>query len=277
MLTSPQVLEPDLDSKELPGRGSKLIQPDLKPIRALGSFYAMSLDAFVAMFRPPFAWREYILQSWFVARVSIVPSLVLVLPWSVLIIFTLNGVLLDIGAADYSGAAASFIVVTAMAPVSNVMIIAGAAATAICADLGARTIREELDALRVMGINPIPALVVPRILAMTSVALLLGTADIVVAMGMTFGFSVFVQHISPGAFVDHITLLVGIPNVLASLFKTALFGLAGALIACYKGINVGGGPAGVGRAVNETVVYAFVVMFMINTTVDAITIPLMLV
>lgn len=74
-----------------------------KLVQALGGFFAMSLDTLVALFRPPFAWREYILQSWFVARVSIVPSLALVLPWSVLIIFTLNTLLMDIGAADFSG------------------------------------------------------------------------------------------------------------------------------------------------------------------------------
>ena len=55
----------------------------------------------------------------------------------------------------------------------TVLVVAGAGATAMCADLGARTIREELDAMRVMGINPIQALVVPRVLAATVVALML--------------------------------------------------------------------------------------------------------
>ena len=53
----------------------------------------------------------------------------------------------------------------------TVLVVAGAGATAMCADLGARTIREELDALRVMGIDPIQALVVPRVLAATLVSL----------------------------------------------------------------------------------------------------------
>ena len=39
----------------------------------VGGFFAMALDTFVAMFKPPFAWREFILQTWFVARVSLVP------------------------------------------------------------------------------------------------------------------------------------------------------------------------------------------------------------
>ena len=45
----------------------------LKPVRSFGGFFAMSLDTLVAMFKPPFAWREFFLQTWFVARVSMVP------------------------------------------------------------------------------------------------------------------------------------------------------------------------------------------------------------
>ncbi len=48
-----------------------------KPVRAVGGFYGMALETFVLMFKPPFAWREFILQAWFVARVSIVPTLML--------------------------------------------------------------------------------------------------------------------------------------------------------------------------------------------------------
>jgi phospholipid/cholesterol/gamma-HCH transport system permease protein len=254
-----------------------LNSPFTKPVRALGGFFSLSLDTLVTMFRPPFAWRELLLQSWFVARISMLPALLLVLPWSVLITFTLNTVLMEIGASDFSGAGASLAVVTSMAPVSNVMVISGAAATAICADLGARTIREELDALRVMGIDPIQALVVPRVLAATTVTLLLAGPVTVVALVVTFFFSVSVQHVSPGAFVDHLTLFVDIRNVIVSVLKSTIFGMTGGLIACYMGTTVTGGPAGVGRAVNETVVYSFVAMFLINTTVDAITIPLLLI
>ena len=55
-----------------------------------------------------------------------------------------------------------------------------------------------------------------------------------------------------------------------ALVKAALFGMAAGLIACYKGISVGGGPAGVGNAVNETVVYTFIALFVINIIVTAV-------
>lgn len=64
-------------------------------------------------------------------------------------------------------------------------------------------------------------------------------------------------------------------DVVISMIKATLFGLMAGLIACYKGMSVGGGPAGVGRAVNETVVFAFIVLFVINIVVTAVGIPFM--
>ncbi|MEB3980780.1 ABC transporter permease [Mycobacterium sp. 663a-19] len=241
-----------------------------KPLRTFGGFMAMSLDTFVMMFRPPFAWREYVLQTWFVARVTTLPALVMVIPYGVLLTFTINVVLMEIGAVDYSGTGASTAIVSQVGPVATVLVISGAAATAVCADLGSRTIREELDALRVMGVDPIRSLVVPRVLAITTVSLALGGAVIMAGLVGSFVFSVYVEHVSPGGFVDHLTLLTGVGDVVVSLIKATLFGLAAGLIGCYKGITVGGGPAAVGNAVNETVVFSFVVLFAINLVSTAV-------
>ena len=56
------------------------------------------------------------------------------------------------------------------------------------------------------------------------------------------------------------TLIIGATDVTIALLKAALFGLSAGMIACYKGISVGGGPAGVGNAVNETVVFTFMAL-----------------
>jgi phospholipid/cholesterol/gamma-HCH transport system permease protein len=55
-----------------------------------------------------------------------------------------------------------------------------------------------------------------------------------------------------------------------ALIKASLFGFTAGLIACYKGISVGGGPAGVGNAVNETVVFSFMALFVINVIATAV-------
>ena len=230
----------------------------------------MALDTFVAMFRPPFAWREFILQSWFVARVSIVPTLMLAIPFTVLLVFTFNVLLVEFGAADFSGTGAAIGTVTQIGPIVTVLVVAGAGATAMCADLGARTIREEIDAMKVIGVNPIPALVVPRVLAATFVAAMLYSMVAVVGLAGSYFFVVYIQHVTPGAFAAGLTLFTGLPDIILGLIKGALFGVSAALIACYKGMAVRKGPQGVGNAVNETVVYSFIALFVINVVATAV-------
>lgn len=123
--------------------------------------------------------------------------------------------------------------------------------------------------MTVIGVNPIQALVVPRVIAATFVALMLYSVVAVVGLTGSYVFVVFVQDVTPGAFVAGMTLLTGLPQVIVSLAKALLFGLSAGLIACYKGLSVGGGPTSVGNAVNETVVFAFMALFLINILATA--------
>lgn len=136
-----------------------------EPLRGVGGLFLMSVDAVRFLFRRPFQAREFLEQSWFVARVALLPTLLVAIPFTILVSFTLNILLRELGAADLSGAGAAFGAVTQIGPLVTVLIVAGAGATSMCADLGSRTIRDEIDALEVMGINPIQRLVTPRMLA----------------------------------------------------------------------------------------------------------------
>ncbi|OSC27055.1 ABC transporter permease [Mycobacterium vulneris] len=249
-----------------------LISPNTfaKPVRSVGDFFALSLDTLLQVPRRPFAGREFLLQSWFVARVSIAPTMMLSIPFTVLTVFTINILLIEFGAGDFSGSGAALATVTQIGPLVTVLVVAGAGATAMCADLGARTIREELDALRVLGINPVGSLVVPRVLAATFISLLLSGVVIVTGLVGGFAFSVFVQHVTPGSFAAGLTLLTGARELVIALVKAGLFGLTASLIACYKGISVGRGAAAVGNAVNETVVFSFMALFFIDVIVTAV-------
>jgi len=241
-----------------------------KPLRDLGDFFAMSMDTVVLMFKPPFAFREFVEQTWFVTRVSLLPTILMTIPFLCLTVFILNLLVLEVGAADASGAGAALGAVLYIGPIVTVLVISGAGATAMCADLGSRTIREEIDAMRVLGLNPVHRLVVPRVLAATLVATMLTSVVIVVGLFFGFLFSVFLQGVNPGSFVASLTLLVGIPELITALAKALLFGFLAGLIACYKGLSVGGGPAGVGNAVNETVVFVFIVLFLVSTIVTIV-------
>ncbi|MGW4477382.1 MlaE family ABC transporter permease [Rhodococcus triatomae] len=244
------------------------------PLRAVGGFFQMTAEVFRAMARPPFQGREFVDQAWFVARVSMVPTVLVAVPFTVLVTFTLNILLRELGAADLSGAGAALGSVTQIGPMVTVLIVAGAGATAICADLAARTIREEIDAMRVLGIDPVQRLVVPRVLASTAVALLLNGLVSTIGIVGGFAFSVLLQGVNPGAFVNGITLLTGFGELMISQLKAGLFGMIAGLVACYLGLNVKGGAKSVGDAVNQTVVFAFMALFVVNVLVTAIGIKL---
>jgi phospholipid/cholesterol/gamma-HCH transport system permease protein len=238
-------------------------------VKPIGGFVAMTLDAAVFLFTRPLRWREFLQQTAFVAGVSTMPSIFIMIPFAGYVIFILNQLLAQIGAMDLSGSGAALAVTREVAPLASVLVVSGAGATAICADLGARTIREEIDAMRVLGIDPIHRLVVPRVLASGLVALLLNSVVSIVGLVTGYVFSVLVQGGSSGQYISSLTLLTGVPELALGLFKSLVYGLAAGLLACYKGLSVGGGPKAVGEAVNQTVILSLVVLFVFNTVASA--------
>src|SRR6201988_2120844 len=223
-------------------------------MQAVGALVAMSADAVKFAFRRPVQGREFLEQSWFIARVSLAPTFLVAIPFTVLISFILNILLRELGAADLSGAGAAFGAVTQVGPLVTVLIVAGAGSTAMCADLGSRTIREEIDAMEVLGINPVQRLVTPRMLAAGLVALLLNSLVVIIGIVGGYVFSVFVQDVNPGAFAAGITLLTGVPELIISCVKASLFGLLAGLVACYRGVTCTfGGAKAVRNAVTESV------------------------
>jgi hypothetical protein len=93
------------------------------------------------------------------------------------------------------------------------------------------------------------------------------TADgAVITIGLigSFAFGVGLQNISAGAYLQTLTLVTGLPEVVISIAKALAFGLIAGLVGCYRGLTVGGGAKGVGIAVNETLVLCVVALFAVN-------------
>jgi phospholipid/cholesterol/gamma-HCH transport system permease protein len=240
------------------------------PLTTVGGFAQMCTLTVKALFRRPFHWAEFIVQTWFITRVALLPTIAVSIPLTVLIVFTLNTLLASFGAADISGAGAALGAVTQLGPLTTVLVVAGAGSTAICADLGARTIREEIDALEVLGIDPIHRLVVPRVAAATVVATLLNGTVITIGLVGGFLFGVKLQNVSGGAYLATLTLVTGLPEVIIATIKAAIFGAIAGLVGCYRGLTTKGGPKGVGVAVNETLVLCVLALFAVNVVLTTI-------
>ena len=235
----------------------------------VGGFFRMCMLTAKAL-KEPFEWREFIWNGWFLMRVSLLPTIAVSIPETVLLIFTLNVLLAEFGAADVSGAGAGIAAVTQLGPIVTVLVVAGAGATAICADLGARTIREEVDAMEVLGIDPIHRLVVPRVLACALCGMLLNALVSMVGLVGGFLFGVYMQNVSAGAYLATLTLVTGLPEVVIATIKALAFGLIAGLVGCFRGLTVRGGSKGLGTAVNETVVLCVVALFAVNVVLTTI-------
>ncbi|MDT7601694.1 MAG: phospholipid/cholesterol/gamma-HCH transport system permease protein, partial [Pseudonocardiales bacterium] len=213
-------------------------------------------------------WVEFFDQCWFVARVSVLPTILITVPFGAVLSLQIGSLFNQLGAQSFTGAVAVRGIVQQAAPVATVTIIAGAAGSAVAADLGARKIREELDALEVLGISPIQRLVVPRVLAMGLVGVLLNGVAAGVGVAGGYAFNVLVQGGSPGAYLNAFTALAQLPDLYVGEIKALIFGLVAGIVAAHRGVNAKGGPQGVGDGVNQSVIVAFVLLFVINTVLS---------
>lgn len=247
-----------------------MLSPITGTLRHSGSLFAMALDVFRAMPKRPFQVKEFIQQSWFIASVTILPTALVSIPFGAVIALQLGTLTRQLGAQSYTGAASVLAVLREASPIVTALLIAGAGGSAICADLGSRKIREEIDAMEVLGISPIQRLVVPRVLASMLVAVLLnGLVSVVGVVGGYF-FNVIIQGGTPGAYIASFTALAQLPDLWTAEFKALVFGAIAAVVAAYKGLNAGGGPKGVGDAVNQSVVITFMLLFVVNFVITAV-------
>jgi phospholipid/cholesterol/gamma-HCH transport system permease protein len=239
-----------------PGAGRTRVVPVF--VRDIGGMLRLLALVVARAVRGPYTWLpEFVVQFRFTMRVCTFPL--------VLSAFALSfgpvgvqasGFFELFGTYDRMGSVYQLVVVRLFAPLVVGVILAGAAGTAMCAGLGARVVREETDALAVLGVDPVKHLVVPRVLALM-VASVLFVVFAVIA-GMLGALLVLQQHdaeVRPflSTFLSNATPL----ELQAAIVKSAMFGVVIAIVCCYRGITVSGGPEGVGRAVNRSIVTCF--------------------
>lgn len=244
--------------------------PGAAALAQVGNMTTLAWQVLRGIFRRPFQFREFIQQCWFFASVTILPTAMVAIPFGAVIALQLGSLTEQIGAQSFTGAAAALGIVQQAAPLITALLVAGAGGSAVCADIGARKIREEIDAMEVLGVSAVQRLIVPRVLAAMVVAVLLnGLVSVVGVVGGYF-FNVILQGGTPGAYMASFNALAQLPDLWVSEFKALLYGFVAGIVAAYRGLNPAGGPKGVGDAVNQAVVISFLVLFMINVVITAI-------
>ncbi len=177
------------------------------------------------------------------------------------------------GAYGLLGWGAGFGTLREIAPLLTSLMINGRVGANNTAELGTMVVTEQIDALRVLAIDPIAFLIAPRFLAMV-VTLFVSTifADVLALLGAAYAGQGLLG-VAPEVFYNGVTSgLLGIGDVMNGLVKSVVFGIVMALASCQYGLGVKGGAPGVGRAVNATVVASaagiFVLDYLVSFTLD---------
>jgi phospholipid/cholesterol/gamma-HCH transport system permease protein len=227
-------------------------------LEEVGNMMILTGKTLVSAIRPPYPYgSEFVGQFMFALKLCWFPLLISTIAFG----YEAPGLqaanfLVLFGALDRLGGFFILAAIREIGPLITSIVVAGVAGTAITADLGARKVREELDALQVLGVDPVKNLVVPRFLALMVVT---GLFDIYALLFGIFGgiIAELVNGQPLGPFWNTLFANASSTDLWGSVLKTTCFGAIIAIVCCYKGMTASGGAEGVGRAVNEAVVVSF--------------------
>jgi phospholipid/cholesterol/gamma-HCH transport system permease protein len=234
-------------------------------LEQVGDMMILTGKTVVSAVRPPFPYgTEFVQQFLFLLRLCWLPLTITTIAFG----YGAPGLqagnfLVLFGAVDRLGGFFVLSSIREFAPIASAIILAGVGGTAITADLGARKIREELDALQVLGVDPIKNLVVPRFLSLMIVTGLFNIYALI--FGIFGGVLATLTFNAPiGPFFATLLNNASVTDLWGSVMKTTIFGAITAIVSCYKGMTASGGAEGVGRAVNQGVVVTFLAIFAFN-------------
>jgi phospholipid/cholesterol/gamma-HCH transport system permease protein len=210
---------------------------------------------------------ELITQAWTLYKVTALPAIMMAVPFGAMVTVQVSGLINQVGANSLVGAASGVGIVRQGAPITAGLLMGGAAASAIASDLGARAIREELDALRVMGVNPVRNLVVPRFLALIMLAPVLCAIVIASSVAASFMLSVAVTDVATGTFWLSFGAFAKMADIWFAVAKVVVFAAIVGIVSSLRGMEAKGGPRGVADAVNSSVVLNVVGILFANLAI----------
>jgi phospholipid/cholesterol/gamma-HCH transport system permease protein len=213
---------------------------------------------------------EFLWQAWVLLKVTAIPALLMAIPFGAMITVVTSGLVAQVGATALLGAASGVGVVRQGAPITAGLLMGGAAASAIASDFGARAMREELDAMRVLGIDPVRRLVVPRFMALILLAPILCVVILAAGTGAAFILSVAVNDVPTGSFWASFGTFSKMNDIWFAVAKTVVFAALVAIISSLRGMEAKGGPRGVADAVNAAVVINVVCVAFANLAITQI-------
>ena len=229
----------------------------------VGEVSILLIDAIRRFITSRFEVKETLAQMAFVG-VNSIPIVVLTgfFSGAVLSLY-ISTFLLKYGATTFVGATVALSMTREIGPVLAGIMVSARCGSAMAAQIGTMAVTEQIDALKMLSVHPTNYLVVPRVVASILMMPILGLAC--VWAGSFGGWLVATQEGVPsGAYLNSVAQYTQISDILGGVYKTPVFGLIIALVACQQGMRTKNGAVGVGKATTNTVVISMVLVYVTN-------------
>ena len=237
----------------------------------VSSLTIFTLRFFKEVFKPPYEFNELMKQSFLIGYKSL--PLVAITGFIIGLVLTIQSrpTLAKFGAESWLPAMVAVSIIREIGPVITALIFAGKVGSGIGAELASMNVTEQIDAMQVSDTNPFKYLVVTRVLSATlMLPLLVIFADAVGLLGSFVGVNIK-GNVSAYLFFSQIFQSLEFKDLFPAFIKTFFFGFAIGLIGSYKGYNSNKGTEGVGKAANSAVVFASLMVFIIDMIAVQIT------
>jgi len=206
----------------------------------------------------PFYWHELLEQCRFILAANFVPLLLTGMGFGTIVSLEAGHFFRSASAEYRLGGFTVMSNIREFSPVATGLMVAAVSGTAIVADLGARQVRSELEALSVMGLSNVLFVVVPRALALMLMTALYNFPMIVFTMVASYLVAVVVVGVNPGGFLASFFTQGTVVDVVGGEVKCVVFGAIVAAVCIGRGIGARGGAEGVAKAVHSAVIWSFV-------------------
>ncbi|MGD0820245.1 MAG: ABC transporter permease [Desulfomonilia bacterium] len=239
-------------------------------LEELGAFFIFFYQAVTHLVRPPLFIKQFFKQMEFIGiRSTPVVMLTGVFSGMVGALQTYHGFSL-FGAESLVGSTTALSLLRELGPVLASLMVTARAGSAMTAEIGIMRVTQQIDALVVMGVNPLQYLIIPRVLA--SIIMMPMLTLIFDSIGMVGSYIVgtMVLDIDQGVFMARIAEIVVYHDLFSGLIKAAFFGAILSIVGCYKGYSTSGGAEGVGHAATQSVVISSVSILIADYILTAI-------
>lgn len=231
-------------------------------LSGIGSFSGFSLQSIFKIFSRNLSLKLLVQQMEFIGNKSIVIiSLASIMVGAVFGI-QFGEIFKIFKAESMIGAAASFALSKELAPVVGAFLVTGRAGSSMAAEIATMKVNEQIDAMKVMAVDPISYLIAPRVLATVLMLPLLSAIFVLFGVISAFFIGVTLFDVDVGVFIDKIRWITKPSDLIDGMIKAMIFGAILSCIGCYKGYHTERGAKGVGRATTEAVVYSLVTILV---------------